>query len=82
MFPLRSVLFPRPTRIPEHGSLACQVQTCSLSSFLSPTKTQERYLSKASVYSPQTTGKVPKELEEQYLTHFACKTIALLEMSH
>lgn len=64
MFPLRSVFFPRPTRIPEHGSLVCQVQTCSLSSFLSPTKTQERYLSKASVYSPQTTTKAPKELEE------------------
>lgn len=29
-FPLRSVLFPRPTRIPEHGSLACQVQTFTL----------------------------------------------------
>lgn len=24
-FPLRSVLFPRPTQIPEHGWLACQV---------------------------------------------------------
>lgn len=56
MFPLRSVLFPRPTRIPEHGSLVCQVQTCSLSLLLSPAKTQERYLSNASVCSSQKRG--------------------------
>lgn len=29
-FPLESVLFPRPTRIPEHGSLGCQVPSLSL----------------------------------------------------
>lgn len=82
MFPLRSVLFPRPTRIPEHGLLACQVQTCFLSLLPSPTQTQERYLSKASVYSSQTREKAPKELEEYCLTHFAWNTIALLEISH
>lgn len=82
MFPLRSVLFPRPTRIPEHGSLACQVQTCSLSLLISPTKTQERYLSKASVYSSQTRETAPTELEEYYRTNFAWNTIVLLEISH
>lgn len=82
MFPLRSVLFPRPTRIPEHGSLACQVQTCSLSLLLSPAKTQERYLSNASVRSSQKREEAPKELGEYCLTHFAWKTIALLETGH
>lgn len=29
MFPLKSVLFPRPTQIPGHGSLECQVRSLS-----------------------------------------------------
>lgn len=42
-FPLKSVLFPRPTQIPEHGPLVRQVQCFSLS-LSSPYKTEEKVI--------------------------------------